>query len=129
LLFAGDMVSTLSSMVIGPPDGNLTEYLHSLQRLRGLPIRVLLPSHGNATLQAHKLLDDAIEHRIKRESQLLAELANGPATIDEMTARMYRGTPEVLMRFARAQVMAGLLKLQAEGRAQPLEADRWQAPA
>jgi ribonuclease/clavin/mitogillin len=128
LLFAGDMVSTLSSMVIAPPDGNLSEYLCSLHRLRELPTRMLLPSHGNVTLHAKKLLDDAIEHRIKRERQLLDELANGPASIDEMTARMYRGTPETLMRFARAQVLAGLLKLQTEGRATPLDQDRWQAP-
>jgi glyoxylase-like metal-dependent hydrolase (beta-lactamase superfamily II) len=128
LLFAGDLVSTLSSMVIAPPDGNLADYLQSLKRLREVPTRMLLPSHGNATLYAAKLLDDALEHRVKRERQLLDELANGPASIDEMTARMYRGTPEVLMRFARAQVFAGLLKLQTEGRAQPLDQDRWQAP-
>lgn len=126
LLFAGDMISTLSSMVIYPPDGNLTEYLQSLRRLRALPTRLLLPSHGNVSARPVELIDAAIEHRGKREAQLLLTLAEGPADLDEMTERMYRGTPENLIRFAKAQVLAGLLKLQAEGRARPLNAERWQ---
>ena len=46
LLFAGDMVSTLSSVVIAPPEGNLAVYLDSLRRLRTYPARLLLPAHG-----------------------------------------------------------------------------------
>lgn len=127
LLFAGDMVSTLSSIVIAPPDGDLAIYLHSLHRLRGLGARMLLPAHGNVSLKPAEVIDGALEHRAKREAQLLATLAEGPQTIEEMTERMYRGTPEALMRFARAQVLAGLLKLQAEGRARPVDDKRWRA--
>src|SRR5207237_720111 len=47
LLFAGDMVSTLSSVVIAPPEGDLVVYLRSLERLRTLDCRLLLPGHGN----------------------------------------------------------------------------------
>jgi ribonuclease/clavin/mitogillin len=126
LLFAGDMVSTLTSMVIAPPDGDLAEYLHSLQRLRALPSRMLLASHGNVSSRPTQVIDGALEHRAKREKQLLDALTEGPAAIDEMTARLYRGTPEALMRFARAQVLAGLLKLQHEGRVRPMDAERWQ---
>jgi ribonuclease/clavin/mitogillin len=127
LLFVGDMVSTVTSMVISPPDGNLAEYLQSLHRLRALPSRMLLPAHGNVTARPVHVIDAALEHRVKREKQLLDALAEGSAAIDDLTARMYRGTPETLMRFARAQVLAGLLKLQGEGRARPLDAERWQA--
>jgi endoribonuclease LACTB2 len=126
LLFAGDMISTMSSMVIAPPDGNLSDYLQSLQRLRALPSRLLLPSHGNVSARPMEVIDAALAHRAKREAQLLDSLAGGPIGIDEMTERMYRGTPLPLMRFARAQVLAGLLKLQDEGRARPLDAERWQ---
>ena len=97
------------------------------KRLRALPSRMLLPSHGNVSAQPTQVIDSAIEHRAKREQQLLDALAEGPAAIDELTAQLYRGTPELLMRFARAQVLAGLLKLQQENRAQPLDAERWQA--
>jgi ribonuclease/clavin/mitogillin len=126
LLFVGDMVSTLTSMVIAPPDGNLAEYLHSLQRLHAVPSRLLLPSHGNVSAQPAQVIVGALEHRAKRERQLLDALTEGPAAIDELTARLYRGTPETLMRFARAQVLAGLLKLQNEGRVKPTDAERWQ---
>lgn len=126
LLFAGDMVSTVTSMVIAPPDGDMAEYLQSLRRLRALPSRLLLASHGNVSADPAGVLDAALEHRAKREQQLLDTLAEGPAAIDDMTARLYRGTPEVLMRFARAQVLAGLLKLQREGRVRPIDSERWQ---
>ena len=126
LLFAGDMVSTMTSIVIAPPDGDLNIYLQSLHRLRALPARMLLPAHGNVSAQPTQVIDAALEHRAKREWQLLDTLGDGPAAIDDLTARMYRGTPEPLMRFARAQVLAGLLKLHAEGRARPIDAERWE---
>ena len=125
LLFVGDMVSTLSSIVIAPPDGDLTMYLQSLRRLRETPARMLLPAHGTVSTKPGHVLDAALEHRAKREQQLLDTLADGPAAIVELAERMYRGTPEALMRFAEAQVLAGLLKLQGEGRARQVENERW----
>ena len=126
MLFAGDMVSTVTSMVIVPPDGDLSHYLQSLRRLRELPARMLLPAHGNVSARPVQVIDGALGHRAKRERQLLDALADGPAGIDDLTPRLYRGTPQPLMRFARAQLLAGLLKLQKEGRAQPLDVERWQ---
>jgi glyoxylase-like metal-dependent hydrolase (beta-lactamase superfamily II) len=125
LLFAGDMISTMTSMVIAPPDGDLAAYLQSLRRLRELPSRMLLPSHGNVSAKPVELIDDALEHRAKRELQLLTALREGPTAIGDLVARLYRGTPEPLLRFAQAQVLAGLLKLQTEGRAQPADGERW----
>ena len=125
VLLAGDMISTMTSMVIAPPDGDLAIYLQSLRRLRELPTRLLIPSHGNVSTQPGRTIDDALEHRAKRERQLLESLDEGPASIDELTARHYRGTPEALLRFARAQTLAGLLKLQGEGKACPVDGERW----
>jgi glyoxylase-like metal-dependent hydrolase (beta-lactamase superfamily II)/8-oxo-dGTP pyrophosphatase MutT (NUDIX family) len=126
LLFAGDMISTMSSIVVGPPDGDLAAYLRSLHEMRALPARLLLPAHGNVSARPQEVIDAALEHRAKREQQLLDALAEGPAAVDDLTARLYRGTPEALMRLARAQLLAGLLKLQAEERARPLTDERWQ---
>lgn len=124
LLFVGDMVSTVTSIVIHPPDGNLAEYLQSLRRMRELPSRLLLPAHGNVSARPKQVIDDALTHRAKREAQLLEALSEGPVSIDDVTARLYRGTPEALMRFARAQVWAGLLKLKDEERIRE-ENDHW----
>ena len=52
-------------------------------------------------------------------------MANGMENLPQRAARNYRGTPEVLMRFARAQTLAGLLKLQGDGMALPVDGDRW----
>ena len=126
LLFAGDMVLTMTSVVIAPPDGDLAVYLESLQRLRALPSRVLLPAHGSVSAQPGKVIDDALEHRAQREHQLLEALREGPTAIEELAAGLYRDTPDALMHFARAQILAGLLKLQREGLARVVDAERWQ---
>jgi glyoxylase-like metal-dependent hydrolase (beta-lactamase superfamily II)/8-oxo-dGTP pyrophosphatase MutT (NUDIX family) len=128
LLFAGDMVSMLSSVVIAPPDGNLTVYLQSLERLRRINARLLLPSHGSPTVRSAAVLEDAIGHRRQREEQLLAALAVGPRQIPELATELYKGLPAPLMRFAHMQIAAGLEKLQREGRAHT-SAEGWTVTA
>lgn len=116
LLFAGDLVSTLSSVVIAPPDGDLALYLASLRRLQTLPIRLLLPAHGGPTAQPGKVLANAIAHRAKREGQLRAALRRGPQDVEQLAQTLYKGLLPSMMRFARLQIEAGLAKLLAEGR-------------
>jgi glyoxylase-like metal-dependent hydrolase (beta-lactamase superfamily II)/8-oxo-dGTP pyrophosphatase MutT (NUDIX family) len=118
LLFAADMVSTLSSIVIVPPDGDLTIYLDSLRRLRGYDARLLLPAHGSPSTRPGETIDEAIAHRLKREEQLLAALGPEPRTPAELAPELYKGLPAHLIRFAELQVLAGLMKLQREGRVQ-----------
>jgi glyoxylase-like metal-dependent hydrolase (beta-lactamase superfamily II) len=124
LMFVGDMLSTLSSVVIAPPDGDLTQYLDSLERLRRYDARLLLPSHGSPTVRSAAVLADAIAHRHEREQQLVNALTAGPRRIPELAVDLYRGLPEPLMRFAEMQIAAGLQKLQREGRAQQV-GDDW----
>ncbi len=122
-LLAGDLVSTLSSVVIAPPDGDLGVYLESLQRMQGLDIRMLLPAHGGPSVKVRALLGDAVAHRLKREQQLLAILEEGPTSAATLAERLYEGLPETLRTLARWQVMAGLEKLRREGRAVPSDGD------
>jgi endoribonuclease LACTB2 len=116
LLFAGDMVSTLSSIIIAPPDGDLAVFLESLRRLLTLDCRLLLPAHGAVSARPRETLEEALAHRVKREEQLLAALAAGPRRVAELVAELYRGLAADLTRFAELQVLAGLQKLQREGR-------------
>jgi glyoxylase-like metal-dependent hydrolase (beta-lactamase superfamily II) len=127
LLFAGDMVSTLSSIIIAPPDGDLTAYLASLRRLQRLDCRLLLPGHGNASSQPGQTLEECLAHRAKREEQLVAALQAGARSVAELIPELYRGLPSSLTRLAELQTLAGLQKLQKEGRAEPDEAGagRW----
>jgi glyoxylase-like metal-dependent hydrolase (beta-lactamase superfamily II)/8-oxo-dGTP pyrophosphatase MutT (NUDIX family) len=127
LLFAGDMVSTVSSIIISPKDGDLAVYLDSLARLQGLPSRMLLPAHGPCSTRPARILADALAHRHEREQQLLAALAGGPRPVAELAEEVYRGLPAPLMRLAELQTETALLKLQREGRAVRLDDGRWQA--
>jgi endoribonuclease LACTB2 len=118
LLFAGDMVSTLSSVVIAPPEGDLAVYLGSLERLRACDCRLLLPAHGNASARPQQTIDECVAHRVKREEQLFAALSVGPRSVAELAQELYKGLPPLIMRFAELQVLAGLRKLQDEGHVQ-----------
>jgi glyoxylase-like metal-dependent hydrolase (beta-lactamase superfamily II)/8-oxo-dGTP pyrophosphatase MutT (NUDIX family) len=127
LLFVGDMISTISSVVIGPPPhGDLAQYLHSLRQLREIDCRLLLPAHGVPTAQPRQVIDEAILHREKREEQLVALLEAKPWQLDDLVHEVYRELPPELLEFARYQTLAGLHKLQSEGRVQALgeEEDR-----
>jgi glyoxylase-like metal-dependent hydrolase (beta-lactamase superfamily II) len=120
LLFAGDMVSTLSSVVIAPPDGDLAVYLDSLRRLRTFRSRLLMPSHGNVSAVPEQAIDECLAHRAKREEMLLAALNATPRPIADLTVELYKGLPADMMRFAELQTLAGLQKLEREGRAEPI---------
>jgi glyoxylase-like metal-dependent hydrolase (beta-lactamase superfamily II)/8-oxo-dGTP pyrophosphatase MutT (NUDIX family) len=120
LLFVADMISTVSSVVIAPPEGDLALYLQSLQHLRCFDCRLLLPAHGSVSARVQETIDDCIDHRRKREEQLLVALATGPRTIDGLAPELYKGLPEPLIRFAKLQILAGLIKLEREGRAEQI---------
>jgi len=127
LLFAGDMISTLSSVLIPPPPhGDLAVYLDSLRRLQTYPARLLLPSHGSPSARPAFVLEQTLSHRREREEQLLQVLEAGPKTVPELAMELYRGLPADLMRFAEMQIQAGLHKLQCEGRAVTADAEHWQ---
>jgi glyoxylase-like metal-dependent hydrolase (beta-lactamase superfamily II)/8-oxo-dGTP pyrophosphatase MutT (NUDIX family) len=116
LLFAGDMVSTVSSVVIAPPDGDLTTYLQSLRRLSSLESRLLLPGHGGVSSCPRETIEMCIAHRVQREEQLVAALAQGPRSMNDLLVEVYKGVPEPMMKFARLQLLAGLQKLKREGK-------------
>jgi endoribonuclease LACTB2 len=126
LLFAGDMISMLSSVLIPPtPQGDLAIYLDSLRRLQTLPARLLLPAHGSPSARPAFVLEQALTHRLEREEQLLQALSVGPRTVPELAMELYRGLPTELMHFAEMQIRAGLHKLQGEGRAIAINANTW----
>ena len=119
------MISTVTSIIIAPPEGNLTVYLESLKRLQSFHARLLLPSHGAPSARPAVTLADAIAHRMKRQEELLAALTEGPWTIPELAVQLYRGLPPALVHFAKLQLLAGLEKLQREGLVKGAEKTQW----
>ena len=108
-----------------PPDGHLQTYMDSLARLQKTPMATLYPAHGPAVPNGHDLVRKYIRHRNQRQTTLATVLAAGPATAEELLPRVYWDVPRPLYPIAARSLLAGLLKLEEEGRAQQAN-DIWQ---
>jgi ribonuclease/clavin/mitogillin len=115
-LVLGDMVSTLSTIVIDPPEGDMAEYERQLARLEALAPRTLYPAHGPPAPDGAERLAAYRAHRRERERLVVAALAQ-PGTLEEITARAYADTPPVIHPVAARSCLAVLEKLRAEDRA------------
>jgi glyoxylase-like metal-dependent hydrolase (beta-lactamase superfamily II)/8-oxo-dGTP pyrophosphatase MutT (NUDIX family) len=124
-LLAGDMVSTLSTIVIDPPEGDMTAYLKSLERLRDLGPATLFPAHGAPTQGAVQKLEAYLGHRRERERKVAEALA-AHDTLEEITAQAYSDTPAFLHPVAARSCLASLEKLAREGRAH-FDGLRWES--
>lgn len=124
-LLCGDMISSLSTIVIDPPEGDMAAYLAQLSRLRALAPRTLYPAHGTAIPDAVGKLDEYLSHRREREAKVLAA-ARQPSTLAEITARAYDDTPTLLHPVAARSCLASLEKLLREGRVRR-DGERWWA--
>jgi len=116
-LYCGDLARVGGSIVIpARKGGNLREYLASLERVRELRPRRLLPGHGPIVDDPIALIDQYIAHRAERERQILDAMAAGARTPEQIVARVYEGLSEALQRAAIETVEAHLQKLREEGR-------------
>ena len=126
--FTGDHVMGWSSTIIPPPDGNLGDYLRSLELLigRGARDQVYWPTHGPPIGAPGRYARALLAHRHRRTAQILACLRDGPATIPDMVARMYTTTPRILHPAAERSVLAHLIHLGEQGRvtSEPAAAER-----
>jgi len=116
-MLVGDMLSTVSTIVIDPPEGHLATYLHSLERLAQSPITTLYPAHGPAVRDGQKLVAHYLRHRREREQALLAALQRGPGTVGELLPQVYADIDSKVFPIAARSLLAGLEKLRDEGRA------------
>lgn len=116
VLFAGDLVAGTGTVVIAPPEGDLSDYLASLRRLLTLDPRLILPAHGPAVDRPPELLQGYIRHREEREREVLAGLAAGDRTVDQLVVRIYAAVDPALHPVAAFSVTAHLQKLEREGR-------------
>ena len=125
LLFTGDHVMQSSTVVINPPDGDMRAYLASLDALRGVALQWLAPGHGFLMAQPHEAISSIIAHRGRREAKLIAVLGElGPASLEELLARVYDDVPQRLHMMAARSLTAHLFKLHDEARAVS-DSGRW----
>ncbi len=118
-LFSGDHVLGWSSTLVSPPDGDLTDFMASLEKLRGRGERAYFPGHGPEIEAPGQAVDALIAHRRGREGQIVAALKRGPATAADLVAAIYTDTPRALHGAAARNVLAHLIDLTQRGLAEP----------
>ncbi|MDH4278525.1 MAG: MBL fold metallo-hydrolase [Acidimicrobiia bacterium] len=116
LLFTGDHVMGWATSVISPPDGDLFDYLASLEKLLTRDDVRYWPTHGPAIDDPHTYVRSFIDHRRSREQQIVDRLADGPSTIKDLVPGMYHDVDKRLWRAAANSVFSHLLALQRAGR-------------
>ena len=116
-LFTGDHVVGQGTVVIAPPDGDMSAYVASLERLLALPATLLFGGHGPVVHDPRAKIQEYIAHRRMREEQVLECVRAGRHTIPEIVAVLYRDVHPALHLVAEKSVHAHLLKLLQEGRA------------
>jgi glyoxylase-like metal-dependent hydrolase (beta-lactamase superfamily II) len=127
-LFTGDHVMKWSTSVVSPPDGDMSAYMASLQRLYDREDRVYYPAHGPAVDNPRQLVRGMIGHRRMRERQILGLLEQGAQVIPDMVTEMYKGLDERLKGAAGRSVLAHLVDLEKQGRV-ALDGEAWQLAA
>lgn len=116
VLFSGDHVMAWSTSVIAPPDGSLSAYLASLEKVRRRRERLFLPGHGPAITDPRSVVQAHIDHRHERTRQILAALEDGTATIPALVRRIYPLLSPDLVEGAGLSVLAHLIDLRLRGR-------------
>lgn len=109
-IFCGDLVMGWSTTLISPPDGDLVDFLRSLELLARLDPRILFPAHGDPVSEPLPRLAELAAHRRARSAQIMAALDRSPLTAHELAARIY-DIPPALMPAAERNVLAHLLAL------------------
>ena len=124
-MLVGDMASTISTIIIDPPEGHLATYLKSLERVSGFALTTLYPAHGPAVRNGQRLIQKYVRHRRQREATLIKVLGEAPGTIDELLPKVYWDADPRLYPYAARSLLAGLQKLDEEDRAHE-QSGRWQ---
>ena len=111
ILFSGDHVMGWSTTVIVPPDGDMDEYLKSLEKLLDRNDNIYLPTHGKQINNPHDLVNKYIEHRINREEQIIKAIKSGNFKINEMVKIIYSDVDPGLHPAASMSTLAHLNRM------------------
>jgi glyoxylase-like metal-dependent hydrolase (beta-lactamase superfamily II) len=114
ILFTGDHILGIGTTVVDAPEGDMTQYIDSLQKLLSYDIRLICPGHGPLIKEAERKIHELIAHRQERELQVLACLRQGRKNLARLVSEIYPELDYRLLELARRQVMAHLRKLVRE---------------
>ncbi|MEO6625702.1 MAG: MBL fold metallo-hydrolase, partial [Burkholderiaceae bacterium] len=118
LLFSGDHVLNGSTTVVDPPDGDMTHYLDSLDRLAAActtqGIDFILPAHGHVLGPAREAIGQLKAHRLRREAKVLSVMRAHPqGSMDDWVARAYDDVPPRMWPVAKRSLLAHVQRIEA----------------
>lgn len=114
-ILAGDLVSGVSTILVDPQEGDMAQYMASLQRCADAKPPLVLPGHGPALPGA--AFQATLEHRVMREGKALAALSADARTVEQLVPLVYDDTPQDAWGLAARSLESVLLKLEREGKA------------
>ncbi|QNP57899.1 MBL fold metallo-hydrolase [Paenacidovorax monticola] len=118
LLFSGDHILNGSTTVIDPPDGNMADYLDSLDRLDALcaghGVEFILPAHGYVLGDARGTIARLKAHRLAREAKVIAAMQALPGgTVEDWVRHAYDDVPPRLWPVAQRSLLAHVERIRA----------------
>jgi glyoxylase-like metal-dependent hydrolase (beta-lactamase superfamily II) len=116
IVFTADHVMGWASSIVSPPRGDMRAYIASLRRMLTRPHRLYLCGHGPAVPDPHGHVRALLANRIRRERAIAAAVARAPSDTYTLMDRLYAKLDPMLRRAAERNVLAHLLKMEAEGR-------------
>ena len=115
-LFSGDHIMGWSTSVVSPPDGDMGDYLASLQRILDMDFDIIRPTHGPAITDVRPFVQAYIDHRLARERQIKGALESGLTRISEIVAELYKDVDKRLHPAAAHSVLSHLIHMRKTGR-------------
>ena len=116
--FSGDHIMGWSTTVVAPPDGDMADYMNSLDKIQEMKFDILWPTHGNPVRGAafvDEFITEYANHRRAREAAIIAQLRSGETRIPEMVKVMYADVDARLHPAAAMSVLGHMIKLIREG--------------
>src|ERR1700678_741210 len=124
-LFTGDHVMGWSTTLVAPPDGNMGDYMKSLEKLIARKDSILYPTHGSPIVRPARFVRAYLSHRKMRESQIARAIKRGRNTVPLLVETLYAGLSPALVRAARLTIEAHLLHMAQDKRVAALPGGRY----
>lgn len=116
MVFSADHVMAWATTIVAPPDGAMTDYMASLEKMLLRDDTLFLPGHGGAVRNPARFMRGLRSHRRMRERAIRERIIAGDRTVADMVAAIYRDTDPRLHGAAGLSVLAHLEDLVARGR-------------
>ena len=115
IVFSADHVMAWATTIVAPPDGAMSDYMASLDKLLERDDRLFLPGHGGPVNDPAAFMRGLRTHRRMREKAVLTRIKTGDRTIEEMVKVIYRSTDPRLHGAAALSVLAHIEDLIEKG--------------